>query len=121
MRVVRRALRRGARLCVRGLRARLLRRVRAARRRALPLLLRSAAPPQLNAPRRARYNQRPARARGGKREGNEEAAEEIACTPRACAGRKKARKSPPANAGGRVLPAKFFVKFSVKKSDILPG
>ena len=60
MRVVRRALRRGARLCVRGLRAHLLRRVRAARRRALPLLLRSAAPPQLNAPRRARYNQRPA-------------------------------------------------------------
>ena len=39
----------------------------------------------------------------------------------ACAGRKKARKSPPANAGGRVLPAKFSVKFSVKKSDILPG
>lgn len=53
MRVVRRALRRGARLCVRGLRAHLLRRVRAARRRALPLLLRPAAPPQLNAPRRA--------------------------------------------------------------------
>lgn len=53
MRVLRRTLRRGARLCVRGLRAHLLRRVRAVRRRALPLLLRSAAPPQLNAPRRA--------------------------------------------------------------------
>ena len=94
MRVVRRALRRGARLCVRGLRAHLLRRVRAARRRALPPLLRTAAAPQLNAPRRAylpraapdttnaphsrparpaprlprrKAPARPARARGGKR------------------------------------------------------
>lgn len=119
MRVVRRALRRGARLCVRGLRAHLLRRVRAARRRALPLLLRSAAPPQLNAPRRARYNQRPAQPPRTPRAAL--APTESPCTPRACAGRKKARKSPPANAGGRVLPAKFSVKFSVKKSDILPG
>ena len=49
------------------------------------------------------------------------ASTESPCTPRACAGRKKAHKSPPANAGGRVMPAKFSVKFSVKKSDILPG
>lgn len=127
MRVLRRALRRGARLCVRGLRAHLLRRVRAARRRALPLLLRSAAPPQLNAPRRA-YLPRAApdttnapHSRPACLAPRPLAPTESPCTPRACAGRKKARKSPPANAGGRVLPAKFSVKFSVKKSDILPG
>lgn len=119
MRVLRRALRRGARLCVRGLRARLLRRVRAARRRALPLLLRSAAPPQLNAPRRA-YLPRAA-PDTTERPAPRLPPAESPCTPRARAGRKKARKSPPANAGGRVMPAKFSVKFSVKKSDILPG